>query len=78
MWIKTTTPYTFLSAHIYIIDPILSTKVNYPSLYVTREGTNKYYNRMIHSQSVELIEKACKMLMKLESPRMSNLKIHHT
>ena len=75
MWNHTTTPYSFLAAHIYIIGPILSAIVNYPSSYVNREGADQYCNRMIHSYIVELIEKAVKMLMKLQSPRMGKLQI---
>ena len=70
MWIKTTAPYAFLSAHIYIIGPILLAIVNYPASYETRE--DEYYN------IVELVDKAGRMLMKLQPPRIDKLKIHNT
>ena len=78
MWVKTTTSYAFLSAYIYIMGPILSGMVNYPSSYITREGADKYYNRMIHCEIFKLMEKAGKTVMKLQSPRREKLKVHNT
>ena len=78
MWIKPTTPYAFLSAHIYIIGQVLSLKVNCPFSYVSRERSDKCYKTKVQSLIVELNEKAGKMLIKLQQPRMGKSKIHNT